>query len=145
VSSKQTLLRLMPDGWNERVFDESDFYRLCHLDGVRVLEDAEMPLPGAYCVYDKIPVIFIARRLRGAERLRVQFHELGHHWLHYPHVQFFLNLNNRLEFEANIVAACALIPFPLLRSHDVWRLEEEYGYSKKLIAFRVMLFQQLSI
>jgi Zn-dependent peptidase ImmA (M78 family) len=135
----------MPDGWNERVFDESDFYRLCHLDGVRVLEDAEMPLPGAYCVYDKIPVIFIARRLRGAERLRVQFHELGHHWLHYPHVQFFLNLNNRLEFEANIVAACALIPFPLLRSHDVWRLEEEYGYSKKLIAFRVMLFQQLSI
>jgi hypothetical protein len=39
----------------------------------------------------------------------------------------------------------SLIPFPLLRSHDVWRLEEEYGYSKKLIAFRVMLLQQLSI
>lgn len=135
----------MPDGWNERVFDESDFYRLCHLDGVRVFEDAEMSLPGAYCVYDKIPVIFIARRLRGAERLRVQFHELGHHLLHYPDVRFFINLNNKIEFEANIVAACALIPFPLLRSRDIWQLEEEYGYSKKLIAFRVMLFQQLSI
>lgn len=135
----------MPDGWNKRVFDESDFYRLCNSKGVRVFEDAEMPLPGAYCVYDKLPVIFIARRLRGTERLRVQFHELGHHWLHYPLVQFFINLNNKIEFEANIVAACALILFPLLRSRDVWRLEEEYGYSKKLIAFRVILLQQLSI
>lgn len=141
---KQKLLRLLPDGWNKRVFDEWDFYRFCDRDGVCVL-DAEMPLPGAYCVYDRIPVIFISHCVRGVERLRVQFHELAHHWLHYPSVQFFINLNNKVEFEANIVAACALIPFPLLLSHNAGQIEEEYGYSKKLIAFRVTLFQQFSI
>ena len=90
-------------------------------------------------------MILIARRLQGAERLRVQFHELAHHWLQYPEVRFFINLNNKVEFEANVVVACAPIRFPLLRSHDVWRLKEEYGYSKKPVAFRVMLLRQLSI
>jgi Zn-dependent peptidase ImmA (M78 family) len=110
-----------------------------------VFEDAEANPPGAYCVYDKLPVVIIARRRRGAERLRIQFHELGHRWLHYPNAQFFINLDNRVEFRANIVAARALLPLPLPRSHDVWRLEEEYSYSKKLIAFRVMWLQQVSI
>jgi hypothetical protein len=60
-------------------------------------------------------------------------------------VRFFINQDDRVEFRINIVAARTLLPFPLPRSPDVWRLEEEFSYSKKLIAFRVMLLQQLSI
>lgn len=110
---------------------------------MRVSEGVETPLPCAYRVYDKLSMIFIARRLQGAKRLRVQFHELGHYWPHSPNARFFINLNNKVEFEANIVAARALLPFPPPRSPEVWRLEEEYGYLKKLITFRVMFLQQL--
>jgi hypothetical protein len=110
-----------------------------------VCEDGETNPPGAYCVYDKLPVVFIARRRRGAGRLRVKIHELAHRWLHSPNAWFFINQDNRVEFRADIVAERTLLPFPLPRSHEVWRLEEEYSYSKKLIAFRVMALQQLSI
>jgi hypothetical protein len=34
-----------------------------------------------------------------------------------------INLNNKVEFEADVVAARAPIRFPLLRPHDVWRIE----------------------
>ena len=94
-----------------------------------MFEDAETNPPDAYCIYGKLPAIFVTRRRRRAERLRVQFHELGHHWPHCPNARFFINLDNKVEFGVNIVAACALLPFPLPRSHDIWRLEEEYGYS----------------
>ena len=95
-----------------------------------MFEDAETNPPDAYCMYGKLPTIFVTRRRRGAERSRVQFHEIGHHWPHCLSARFFINLDNKVEFGVNIVAACALLPFQLPRSHDVWRLEEEYSYSK---------------
>jgi hypothetical protein len=58
-------------------------------DGARVFEDAEANPPGAYCVDDKLPVVFIARRRRGAERLRVKIRESAHRWPHFPNVRVF--------------------------------------------------------
>ena len=89
-----------------------------------MFEDAETNPPDAYWVYDKPPVVFIARRQRGAGRLHVQFQELGHRRAHYPNARFFINLDNKVEFGSNIVAARALLPFPLPRSHDICRLEK---------------------
>lgn len=92
---KRKLRRLIPAGWNERIFDEWDFYRFRDREDARTL-DAETPLPGLYRVSDHILVIFNSRRVRGPERLRVPFQELGRHSLHYPNVQLFINLSSNV-------------------------------------------------
>lgn len=137
--NKAKLLRLVPEGWNTRVFTEHDFYSLCALDSVLVVTRA-LPLPGAYCIYRNSPVIFLHRDLAGADRLQVQFHELGHHWLHSPGLQFFLGWESKCEFEANLISACALIPEPLLRSRPPGEIAEEYGYDGELIKFRLRVW-----
>lgn len=142
--NKHKLLRLLPEDWNARVFTEADFFGLCEQDGVRVFT-AELPAAGIYCVYRATPIIFLHRDLRGPQRLHVEFHELGHHWLHAPGVQFFLNTNNKVEFEANLVAACSLIPQTLLMNCSITEIAEEYGYSEELLSFRIQVFTQWGI
>jgi len=93
VPCKRTLRRLTPAGCKERVFDAWDFYRFCDRENAHAFA-AETPLPGAYPVYDKTHVIFISHRVRGPERLSVQFHEPGHHRLNYPGAQFFIDLSS---------------------------------------------------
>lgn len=138
---KNIKLRNLPADWNMRVFTESDFDNLSFAAGVRVFE-SEMKIEGAYCVYDGSPVIFINRALPWPRKLFVKFHELGHHWLHYPGVQFFLNTHSKVELEANIVAVCSLVPFPLLRDRDLWEIGQEYGYNWSLLKFRAEVFEK---
>lgn len=137
-------LSLLPGGWNTRVLTQHDFESLCAQAGIHVCE-VEMSIDGCYCVLDVGPTIFLSRRLFGTRRLRVAFHELGHHLLHYPGVQFFQNTHGKCEFEAELVAACALIPATLLESHSAAEIAEEYGYEVELIEFRRRVYRDWGI
>lgn len=141
---KIKLYDLLPAEWNIRVFTDDDFNQICEVSRVSVFE-CEMQLEGAYCVYAGSPVIFINHALPWPRKLYVKFHELGHHWLHYPGVQFFLNTNNKVELEANIVAVCALIPASLLIKVSTQELTDDYGYPPELIEFRIEVFKTWGI
>jgi Zn-dependent peptidase ImmA (M78 family) len=138
--NKQTLRSLMPPDWNKRVFSALDFDLQCEAEGIRVF-DCAMPLPGASVVYDDTPVIMLNCNLRGPGRLHVAWHEYGHQKLHAPGIQFFLNNHSRIETEANIVAACALIPCSLLSSMPLWEIARDYGYSPELMRFRLKVWR----
>lgn len=135
----------MPAGWNCRQFTQNDFDRLCAIEGVRVFVCRMRDIDGCYCVYDQTPLIFLSDRLANPHKLHVEFHELGHHLLHFPETQFFLDLKPKREFEANIFAACALIPLPLLLARSAAEIHEESGHSAELIAFRMRLFKEWGI
>lgn len=137
-------LLLLPRGWNTRVFTERDFFELCDRDDVMVF-CASLPVPGFYCVHRGQPLIFFDRDLTGPQRLLVMFHEIGHHWLHCPGIQFFLGHHGKCEFEANLIAACALIPRPLLIRFSLNEIAEEYGYPEELLRFRMEVFYRTGL
>ena len=137
---KIKLYDLLPAEWNIRVFTDDDFHQFCDAEGVSAFE-CPMRIPGAYCVYDGSPVIFINRDQPADRKLFVKFHELAHHWLHYPGVQFFLNTHTKVETEANIVAACALIPVTILTVKSESEIISEYGYSRELFNLRSEIYR----
>jgi Zn-dependent peptidase ImmA (M78 family) len=117
-------------GWNERQFNEEDFYRLCRRYKAKPIE---MPLkvPGFYMLCKGKSYIYTDSRLRGFRRLHVAFHELGHHILHAPiastRASFFrLKPNSKDEYEAEIFSAVALIPEPSLRRMLAEEIDDEY-------------------
>lgn len=142
--NKSKLYFLLPAEWNIRVFTDDDFHQLCEDEHVQVYE-SDMGIPGAYCIYSGSPVIFINRALPQNRKLFVKFHELAHHWLHSPGVQFFLNTHSKVELEANIVAACALIPVTLWAAKTEYEIIDEYGYSPELIYIRSEIYRTWGI
>jgi Zn-dependent peptidase ImmA (M78 family) len=138
--------RLKTLGWNERVLTRHDFYTICRDDGVLV-RDASMRWSGLYMVCEEVPVIVLNDRLVGPDRIVVGWHELGHHLMHLPGMAFFCgdSTKRKVEFEAQRFAACALIPQPVLASMHVEEIEQDYGYSRELVQFRMRLFQRLRI
>ncbi|HEY9285913.1 MAG TPA: ImmA/IrrE family metallo-endopeptidase [Pyrinomonadaceae bacterium] len=97
---------------------------------------------GIYMACEGIPCIAIHSSLRGAERSEVVWHEIGHHLLHTPTTCFFTRSTARkMEFEAQVVMACALVPRPLL-GRTFAELQEEYGYTRELLWFRKGVFEQ---
>ena len=127
------LPKLNKYGWNHRVLTEEDFESFCEQDGVLYLE-MKMKWDGIYLVR-QLPVIGVNTGIKGINRTIVKWHEMAHHWLHVPDSRFFRYGNvDKSEYEAHVVAACALIPAPMLK--NLWSLQEEYGYPKDLIHFR---------
>lgn len=101
-------------GWNERVLDEVDFYKLCRRFRINV---TEMPLNvgGFYYRVGGRDFIAVDSRLRGATRLTVLFHELGHFLFHAPDSGTTANFHHvgrrtRKECEADVFSLCAVIP-----------------------------------
>ena len=107
-------LQKLKFGWNERSLTEDDFTALCRRFRISV---TEMPLAtdGFYYRVKGRDFIAINSRLKGARRLFVMYHELGHFLLHVPDTGATANFHGvgrrtRKEREADIFAICALIP-----------------------------------
>lgn len=145
MTVRKSLLKNCPPEWNVRVLTRDDFYSHCDAGGIQLHEDVQIEQPGLYMVYDGRPHIFIDERLRGAERLFVQFHELAHYWIHPSGIKFFLGWERSIEQEANIIAACALIPRTVLEHYWPAELVELYGYSNKLIETRRAILERWKI
>jgi Zn-dependent peptidase ImmA (M78 family) len=106
-------------GWGKRRMTKADFNQTCEREGILVLRLplSSMGIRGACGRLQGIPFIWIDSRLRGIERLRTEFHELGHYFFHDGNslpVMFDekkkKKTRERYEFEANAVARLALAP-----------------------------------
>lgn len=143
---RDLLLRNTPPEWNVRVLTEDDFYQYCDEAGIVVRDTKLKPKqPGLYVHRDGKPHIFISNMLRGAHRLFVGFHELAHHWLHPPGIRMFFGLSRQLELEADIVAACALIPKTVLTHYWPSEIVDLYGYPHELVTRRCEVFDRYRI
>ena len=136
--------RYLPPDWNWRVFTFRDFELFCARDGVEVFELSMSPV-ALYTVYHRVPVILLNSRLSGTEKSYVGFHELGHHWLHSPGQQFHWGFETKMDCEANIVASCSLIPYPVIDLKTDAEIQEEFGYSHKIIRFRREIYETWGI
>lgn len=112
---KGLLRRRAPAEWNFRALNLGSFYQYC--DAAEILvHEVRLEQPGMSFGGGR-PQIFISDELGEVERLFVAFHELAHLWLHRRPIQFFRGWEDVIEVEADVVAACAMIPLPLLDRH----------------------------
>jgi Zn-dependent peptidase ImmA (M78 family) len=132
-------------GLNTRSLTEADFYRICRRERIKVVE---MPLlvPGFYMLCKGRRFIVIDSRVRGVRWLHVAWHELAHHFLHAPKraasVSFFqVREESKVLFEAEAFAAIALIPEPMLRSMLAGEIEDEHGYTREMVEFRLKVLE----
>jgi Zn-dependent peptidase ImmA (M78 family) len=139
---REVLSKLARRGWNERPLTEADFDALCEEEGVRVLELA-MPERGLYLMRHGYPLIVLQEGLHGVERQFVAWHELAHHLLHTPENCFFApDLASKFQYQANLVAACALIPQPLLLSQPFAETVAQLDLPPELMRLRVQIYQR---
>lgn len=148
----RTLLdKFSPLGWNERVFTEEAFTRICRRERIKVVEYPLTASPGFYIVCRGRHFITVDSRLRGVRRLYVQLHELAHYFLHVPpHATaahyFRLRPGTKQEHEAEVFAAVALLPEPKLRRMLKVPAEEwEPGFTKEIIEFRLRVLETYGV
>lgn len=132
-------------GWNEIALNYDDGERLCHELGVRLLHE-EIQSRGEYTVYKKIPFIILRKNLKPKWKSWVIWHELSHHFLHYPGTYLFTASSARkADFEANYVASIALLPTEIVQQFSATEIIEEYGYPKELIKVRKLIYDNYLI
>ena len=100
---------------------------------------------GRFTYFRQQPIIFLDEKLRGTDKLFVALHEMGHFWLHEPGYYQFSKTLERAEIEADIVAACGIIPMTLLLSNLPCEIAEECGCSVELVTTRLSLFRKYGV
>lgn len=135
----------MPPEWNVKVLTESDFWT--HADALKIrVREVQLEQDGYSEMNPKRRYIYIHDELRGVERLYALWHEMGHHWCHSAHIQFFLGTNPILEAEAEVIAVCALIPRTILPPRFAWsEIQELYGYPQWMLNWRWTVFRKWRI
>ncbi|HYG10102.1 MAG TPA: ImmA/IrrE family metallo-endopeptidase [Pyrinomonadaceae bacterium] len=135
-------------GWNRRALSEVDFQRLRKKLGVLLVEidHDDMEWKGLYTHEFGPPTIIINARLRGLERLRVLFHELGHHIFHAPDTCFFSDDSvSKVEDEARAFSLVALIPKKMIGRMMTWSLFEDDLLPVELLKQRLKILELYGI
>jgi Zn-dependent peptidase ImmA (M78 family) len=135
-------------GWNKRALSEVDFHRLRKKLRVLLVEidHDDMEWKGLYTHEFGPPTIIINARLRGLERLRVLFHELGHHIFHAPATCFFSDDTvNKAEEEAKAFALVSLIPKSMIKRMLTWSLFEDDLLPVELLKQRLKILDLYGI
>ena len=132
-------------GWNEKELKDEDFYRLCKLHKITVLE---MPLRVSGFYYSVLGRHYIAIncRLKQPKKLFVMFHEFAHYLMHAPDKGVTANFHGvggktRKEAEADAFAICALLPRPTIASRTAQELIEDDGLPASLVSERFRIFE----
>jgi len=141
---RSLVLARTPREWNRRVLTLEDFAAYCRRERI-VVEEIESCLPDLYTIYDDEPYITIHPGLRGAERVFTCFHELAHYWLHPPGIHHLHQMHSIAENEADVVAACAMVPITLLTNRWPAQIIEDYGYPPDLVDLRLEIFHRYQI
>ena len=130
--------------WNEKELKESDFYRLCKRHKITVIE---MPLRVSGFYYSVLGRHYIAinSRLKQPKKLFVMFHEFAHFLMHAPDHGVTASFHGiggktRKETEADVFAACALVPRTVIESRTAQELIEEDGLPASLVAERQKIY-----
>ncbi len=135
--------------WNEKPLDEADFYRLCRRYQISV---QEIPLRVSgfyYCMLGR-HYIAINSRLQPTRKLFVMFHEFAHYLIHAPDIGTTASFHGigkrtRKEFEADVFAACAIIPRYMVEAFVASELIENEGLPEDLVRERLEIYRKLSI
>ena len=114
-----TLLEAEIPGYNRRPLGVEDLERVCEASGVVLLF---CPLPGHGLCFRRhgVPVIAVSKRLRGAHRVFVGFHEYFHYRFHPGTIHTYSASNHwlkKIELQASILAALAVLPTPGLEEY----------------------------
>lgn len=142
---RKLLERRTPREWNIRALTEEDFWQCCD-EAKIVVREAPLEQPGYSLICDGARHIFVHEDLRGAHRLFALWHELAHHWLHPERVQFFRGRGDQnIEIEANIVAACAMIPRTMLIHYEPSEISDLHGYPDWIIRIRQEVLEEWGI
>lgn len=137
-----SLVRKQLPDWNVRVFNEEDALTICRAGKVRVTEQ-QIRSRGEYLIYKEIPFIILKTGLKSNWRAWILWHELGHHWLHYPGSHAFSRHTRRkMDWQANYVAALALVPTVLWESASPAEIMADYGYPKELLKLRGVIYDR---
>ena len=136
-------------GWNERPLTEADLYGLCKRFKVSV---QEMPLTvsGFYFRMKGKDFIAVDSRLTRHKKLAVLFHELGHFLFHTPESGATANFHGvgrrtRQEVEADVFAACAIVPRSWIESRSFEELIDIEGIPAEMIDARYEILRQYGI
>lgn len=138
-----SLEKLSKYGFNQKALTERDFYRICEMEGVEVIEDPRVTNI-FYMTFEGRPFIVLGNstKHRGVKRLFAMFHELAHHFLHSQrhaaNAFYFGLVESKQEFEADAFAAIALIPARDLGKPEIL---DEYprGFARKIYNDRIRL------
>lgn len=132
-------------GWNRRILTLDDFTSLCAKTEVKVLS-LPIDVEGFYTHYRNRAVIGLSQFLPEHHLPYVSFHELGHHLLHHPGIACFDETSVcKAERQANIIAACALIPQRTIRFEQFADIEDALNLSHELVLFRAWVWQTLKL
>lgn len=135
-------------GWGRRALTEADFHHLRVRFGVFFVEidHDDMEWKGLYTHEFGPATILVNARLRGIERLRVLFHELGHYLFHAPATCFFSDDSvSKAEDEAKAFALVALIPRQMIRKMMSWSLFEDELLPVELLKQRLKILEPYGI
>ena len=136
-----SLKKLKRFGFNEREQREEDFYRICEIEKITVLE-LNVPTSFYFACNGEFFIV-IKKTLRGIKKTFSMFHELAHHFLHggssKPNAYFFGLIESRNELEADMIATVAMIPKNKIGCLDF--LEEHSNrFAKKIWKDRQKLY-----
>jgi Zn-dependent peptidase ImmA (M78 family) len=136
------LTRLQRLGWNSQSLTYDDFETACYVEGVAV---RRVPLGGQGLYSDDggQPVILLDSELRGAFLTFVAWHELAHHLLHDTGIRHFApGTLDKADHQAHLIAACALLPRPAIRSKSLNELKESYDLPEWVWEFRYRVYKE---
>jgi Zn-dependent peptidase ImmA (M78 family) len=140
--------RSLRTNWGRHSLTQAHFHRLREKHGVLLVEvdHDDMEWKGFYTHEFGPPTIVINARLRGIERLRVLFHELGHHIFHAPATCFFPeDTVNKAEEEAKAFALVALIPKRMIPKILSWSFFEDELLPVELLKQRLNILEHYGI
>jgi len=136
-------------GWNERPLSEADLYGLCKRFRVSV---QEIPLTVGGFYYRVMSRDFIAvdSKLTRHQKLAVLFHELAHFLFHTPESGATANFHGvgrrtRQEIEADVFAACAIVPRPWIESRSIQELIDIDGIPTEMVDARLEILRRYGV
>ncbi|MGE0128061.1 MAG: ImmA/IrrE family metallo-endopeptidase [Blastocatellales bacterium] len=141
----EMIRRKAPHGWNLDMFTMESFRRQCVEAGITVHEIPLESQLGAYIPGAGFPTIALNDALSELDKVFIGFHELGHYYLHPRTARLFTGMTKLIEVEADIFAACAMIPLPALLRYSPSRIIKRYGDSAEMVEIRRVIFDRWQI
>lgn len=142
---RRSLFRGLPPEWNQIVRSEDHFYDFIDAHAIVFRDHRRVKDKGCYTWSEGFPCILLDCRLRGAERTWGLWHEVGHYFLHEPTDHYLLGRDKLSDKEADIFAACALIPQLVLANFSDQEIMESHGYAPWMLRYRRMVWRDYRI
>lgn len=141
-----TILDFLP-AWNKHIYSEPDAHDFCAQNEIITIETDLIDDLGEYKLHRKKSFILLHKFIDLRYRSWVYFHEIGHFILHPMSSARFSDAvaRRKIEKEAHFVAAVALIPIFVLKTKNIYEIQDEFGLPRRLILLRKAIFDSYKI